>query len=1485
MRKSIKKLAKIGLIVILLLLAIPSLSLLFLQNRQVQTRVSKMLADHFSEELNATISISSVNYSFFKRIQVRDLYIEDLHGDTLIYSELTKIRIKQIRPDQGRLEIRKISLENAWLNLVIEPEGGVNLGLIIDRLKKPHVPPERKSRLVIQEIDMKNGRFSLTKTGHPPLHPGIDFNDFDLHKLEISLQDLISEQDTINMNILSFSAIEKSGFEFSHLSTLMSIGKNHLHLKKLETAAGSSELHIPILDFDFEHWSSFKYFSREVNFTFESVDSQLKTEDLAVFVPQAAGVLDRLTIDGSVHGTIHDLKGDGMQLSFDKRSTLAFNFIVIGLPDIKNTFLDFNFRELKSSVSALYQLFTQEGQSEQGLYPWSNLGNLDFKGRFTGYIDNFVASGYLQTDMGRMLMDLSFRPDSILGIDFQGHLSAADFKLGQLLGQEELLSQLDMDVMVDGNLFEGKMRAKLNGTIDTLYFSQYAYSNITLDGAFTNQTFNGGFGISDPNIRMDFLGNVDFSGEVPSYKFTADVARSRPHFLNLGVEDPSTFASFLIETDISGSSLDELNGEIRLVNSLFERNEKQVQLYDFRLSALNGPDTAAIEIKSELFDASITGKFKLSSLPASLEKMLDQYVNLIPGEHPETDTINRFTYQLDLKQVNPILDFFFPKIQIAGNSSIHGQYDPTRGINRADGIFPGLSIGPGSWSNAEYHTRTINNEFEFKFRSDSMVYGRNYALINQQFHLLASNDTARLNINWNNQTDAKYRGAIGLLGSFQSESVEERGFMVHVEPSEFYINNEKWTIDPATLLIRKKFLYVDNLSVRSHEKHLLATGTISSGEGQNFDLDIANLNLEELASLGGINAKLEGNITGNLNYRDTDGNPYVFSNLQVDTLRFNKELIGPTSLKAAWNDSRRTIRMMLQSNLNKLRTIEVDGEYTPEGKKVDFEIHLNELHLQALNPYLENILHDISGTGSVNLTLDGTLDQPKLNGNIGFNQAAGTISFLNTRYVFNDPIRIYNNNLYFENFIASDLDGNVGKINGSISNNYFRDFYSNIQIEAVNLNCMNTRSTDNELFYGTIFATGDATIQGGFRDIKLTVDVSTEKNTALNLPLYNAREVKSSDFITFIQETEKYELEAPNQAALRGLEMELEVEITEDAEVQLIFDPKVGDIIKASGSGNLRMLLDQNQGFRMFGDVELLKGDYLFTLQNVVNKRFQIEPGGIINFSGSPTNSTIDLAAIYETRVAPYNLYQGDPSDERAESLKKRIPVECHLNLLGELRSPTIAAGIQMPTADPETRGILDNATSTEDELMKQFISLLVINDFYSVSGYGLQNVGTMNSSFAGVTASELLSNQLSNWLSQISDDFDIGFNYRPGDQVTTQEMEVALSTQLLNDRVIISGNLDVGGQETNPSNEASNNPYIMGDFEVEYKVTDNVSVLAFNRSRDELLAMTAPYKQGVGISYREDFNNFRQLLARYGDALTNRKKKKKKSEKSDSPE
>ncbi len=1463
----------------LVLLAIPALSLLFLQNRQVQTMVSKFAVERLSSALGTSISLSSVSYSFFKRIQIRDLYVEDLYGDTLLYSELTKLRIKQIRPDRKRIEIRKITLENAVINLVIDSSRVVNLKFIIDRLKKPHVPPERKSKLLISSIDLIDIRFSLSRMVKKPDKSSVNFTDLQMDGIQISVNNLSSSMDTVRMSISGLTGIEKSGFNIRQLTSQLSIGKKHLYFNDLEIITGESDLHIPELGFSFKDYSKFKQFSREVDLIFSSDHSNLKLADLSYFVPGVRGMLDRITIDGKINGRLNDMRGEELFVTFDQNSSLAFDFVMIGLPEISNTFLDFNFREFNTSISAINELLAQgKDTSTRVLYPWTNLGNMDFKGNFTGYPDHFVASGLLSTDLGRMVMDLSFRPDSIHGVDFNGQLKTRNFRLGKFLDLENYLARLDMNVFVDGSLYRGQIQADLEGTIDTLEIYQYAYSNITLNGAFTNNTFDGGISISDPNIKLDFQGKMDFSEEVPAYNFTADVARARPYYLNLGQEDPNYFASFLIETDISGQTLDQLNGEIRLVNSLFEKKDAQVQLYDMSLVTRNSPDTSLLEVRSDMFDAVIKGQYQLSTLPSSFRNLADLYLNVLPNHEPLIDSMNQFDYRIDFKRMSSLLDFFYPSLQIGEESQVHGHYDLSRQICTTRGHFPDLHIAQNSWTNVDLHSEISGNDFLIQIQSDSMTYGKGYSLENQIILFRADGETAHLDITWDNRLEPRYSGEIRMTGVFQPDSSKNRGFQISVLPTKLNINDDLWEVSSAEILLRHKYINIDSLAIKSRSKHIIAHGTISSRDDKEFNLEVKNLNLSEISNITGLKADLEGKITGNINYHQVDNYPRILTNITVDTLFFNEQLLGPTTINAVWNESQKTINMKLVSEIQGSRVVEVDGSFTPRNELLDFDIRLNEFALKSLNRYVSEVVSDLDGIGNLSLTLDGTLKKPELNGSIEFDDGAATFSFLNTRYIFNDRVRIYHNNFYLEDFLVSDESGNIARVNGTISNSYFKDFYTNINISANNLLCMNTSVTDNEVFYGTIYFTGNVGIIGRTGGIKLNIDATTERNTAIFLPLYNASEVQSTDFITFIQEADQEEEERPDQIKkITELEMELEVNITPDAVVQLIFDPQVGDIIKTSGRGKLRISLDPVNGFKMFGDVELQTGDYLFTLQNVINKRFQIKPGGKINFNGSPTNATIDLNAIYSTRTAPYNLYPGEPG-QAEDALKKRIPVECHLYLQGELQSPTISIGIIMPTADPETRNLLENSTSTEEELMRQFLSLLVINNFYSVSGFGAQNMATINSSIAGVTASELLSNQLSNWLSQISDDFDIGFNYRPGDEVTSNEVEVALSTQLLNDRIIISGNVDVTGQDQNPSSGSSETPYFVGDFDVEFKVTDNVSVIAFNRARDELLFETAPYKQGVGVSFRQEFNNFGELMARYKEGLTNRKKKKKKS-------
>jgi hypothetical protein len=126
------------------------------------------------------------------------------------------------------------------------------------------------------------------------------------------------------------------------------------------------------------------------------------------------------------------------------------------------------------------------------------------------------------------------------------------------------------------------------------------------------------------------------------------------------------------------------------------------------------------------------------------------------------------------------------------------------------------------------------------------------------------------------------------------------------------------------------------------------------------------------------------------------------------------------------------------------------------------------------------------------------------------------------------------------------------------------------------------------------------------------------------------------------------------------------------------------------------------------------------------------------------------------------------------------------------------------------------------------------------------------------VTTTEMLSNQLSNWLSQISNDFDVGFHYSPGTKnINSQELQVALSTQLLNDRVTINGNFDVRGE-----NNSEGTP-LSGDFDIEYKITEKIRFKAFNRYNSPYTGRGVPYTQGLGIFFKQDFDRLSDLFRR----------------------
>jgi len=279
-----------------------------------------------------------------------------------------------------------------------------------------------------------------------------------------------------------------------------------------------------------------------------------------------------------------------------------------------------------------------------------------------------------------------------------------------------------------------------------------------------------------------------------------------------------------------------------------------------------------------------------------------------------------------------------------------------------------------------------------------------------------------------------------------------------------------------------------------------------------------------------------------------------------------------------------------------------------------------------------------------------------------------------------------------------------------------------------------------------------------------------------------------------------------------------------------------------------------NGGFAMYGDYRINKGEFTFTLQNVINKKFEIQSGSSVNWSGDPIDATINLDAVYKIKKASVFDLTMDDADK-----DKKVEVDCHLKMTDKLINPTISFSVQVP-ANTNEAAIDQINTLPEEEINKQVLSLLLVNKFMPLyqGSYATNTSGNLTAT----TVSELMSNQLSKWVSEISSDFDLGFVYRPGTETTEQEYEVALSTNLWNDRLTVNGNLGYSVQNNVVAVDAGKSPYTT-DFQIEYKVNKkgNIRLRAFQKVNSDIEYSQAPYTQGLGIFYTEDFDNFNQLM------------------------
>lgn len=1468
--KSIKKaFAWVSVLTLLFVLIIGG-GYLALRSPRVQTRLTQYIAEYLSEEMKTTVSVEGVDIGFFNRVILEGLYIQDLQGDTLAYLDDLHLGLRYISLDKQQLFFDKVRIDDLKFYLhKYEGEEKLNIQFLIDYFSVPKDTTKLAKPWDIRSdaVELRNASFQLINYNAERKPIGIDYRHLDISQINLLVNDIRIDADTIFGNVRKLSCYENKGFYLKNLQGNAKVSPTELKVDDLSILTLKSTLDLD-LHYTYNRWGDYINFVDSVRMDYDFRSSTVNLKDVAFFAPGMDGLNETLKVTGKVYGPVSSLNARSLVLEYGDGTKLAGNIDMDGLPNIRETFLHLDLKQFTTSYTDLRKIPQppfSEGKSLPIPKNVANLGRINFRGTFTGFINDFVAYGKLNTGIGSLQTDISLKQDEKSGqLAYNGTLRSNAFDVGRFL-EEERVGKVTLNAKVTGSgLTKEEINAAMVGQVQAAELYGYKYQNIDVNGEFARSMFSGEVTVADTNLNLIFRGGFDLSQALPQFNFHADVVHANLYAMHLLKNRENATISGVVDVDFIGDDIDNLVGLIEVTNGTYQQEgDDKYYVKRFSLDVNEGETIKTLKLRSGILDADFNGNFSFRNIPKATNNLLRKHLPSYASEFKTLDADKplEFDFSIDLKNTDLLSYFFAPEISVSDNSSFQGRYSSVSDEIYLRGRLSEIVYKNIRINDVQVEAENPGKEFRFGVFSDRVNFTDSIYLSRFEVNSFTFNDSLGLVVKWDNKTKIANKAFIQGVASFPKNA--EVSF--HLEQTNITIAGLDWQVEPSNML-RIDTTAFDFTAFRftNDIQSIGVNGQISKDPKAKLDVRLRNFDLTNFNIISQPKGlKLDGKVSGQAQVSGIYDKFFMTNQLEVDSLKVNDVSIGSGEINNTWIPATRSVQVFGLLSRNDKTSLSVVGEFLPgDDRKENFNLKavIDKLPLSVFNPYIDKVITDVSGTAKADLSLKGTVKDPKLSGTAILNEADLLFTYLNTRFRLQDTVVIKKDGFYFENLEVLDERDKVAKINGWVKHDGFKDFTFDARLDAVDFMALNTNSAMNTLYYGKAYGTGNVRFYGEPKNMHLQVAMKTERGTRFFIPLYGAKNVNETDFITFVKpkgtEDEKLELNDEFKVTFQNLTLDMDIEVTSDAEIQLIFDPKVGDIIKGRGDGDITMSLDRSGNFKMFGDYYIRKGEYLFTLQNIINKKFLIQQGGTINWSGSPYDALIDITGNYGVRTSLYELMYPDTSND---NYKRRIQVDCILHMTGNLLNPNIAFDVDLPNSDEQTKTEVRNkiGVGNDQEMNRQVFGLLVLNRFFptETQNQALQQAGGFFSS----SSAEMISNQLSNWLSKISNDFDIGINYRPGDDITSDELQASLSTQLFNNRIIVDGNVGVANTQSSSSN-------IVGDVNIEYKITSDgrFRVRAFNKSNDiNTLTQNAPFTQGIGLSYQKEFNKLGDLFRR----------------------
>jgi hypothetical protein len=1414
----------------------------------VQTRLGKYATKKLNEDFGTNMNIEKVGLQLNGDVELKNIYVEDYKNDTLIsIVELNTSILSFKKLYNNKLTFGDIDIEGLLLNIkTYHGESDTNLDIFSAKFDddRPRIG-ESDFLLSSSDVSVSDGEFRIfdeNKVGSS----GIVFSN-----LNINATNFVIRGPDVNARINKLSFVDHRGLQLNNLSTNFAYTLSNMTFEELSILSANSSLN-GRLTFNYDR-EDIQHFADSVKVDASFSDSKITLDELNLFYNEF-GKGQEVSLETKLSGTLNDLLASELHLHTPGKT------FIDGDVNFKNMFnkqdgnfqMDGNFRELSSSYNNLKQLLPNV---LGGALPSSleRLGDFILTGdvMVTSKIVNIDVK--IETRLGMIYSEMELNAiDSIDEASYKGIVVLDEFDIGKFLIDPKL-GTISVNLDVDGKGFTlDRLNTFVEGSVYGLYYNDYYYSDISISGNLQDKIFNGKLKTKDSNLDLDFNGLMDFTSDDYNYDFIADIQYADLNALNFVARDSISVFKGLVDMKMKGTNLDNAYGSISFKNTLYSNQDDNYQFEDFSVSSRFEEQIRFISINSpEIIDGHLSGKFVFKDLVKLIENSIGNiYTNYQPFEISGEQFID-----FNFKLYNKIAEVFYPQLNLGGNTYIRGRAESDAQKFNLTFSSPEIKFNESFMRGIQMKIDNKNPLFNMLIEVDS-VNSKYYDLSDFSLINVTKNDTLFVKTEFTGGKRNKDEFDLNLFYTINAENRSVVGFKrsdLQFKGNTWFFNEVNDTLNKVEFDRSFAEVVLKDLSMKHNSEEILLSGMVQGTHTKNIEVNFNDVDLPKI--LPDIeDLTIEGDLNGALNIKQQNNIYLPESNIKIENFNVNENELGVFEANIVGNESLTNydVKISLKNAITESLGITGNIDIADEISSIDLDVQFDKFILDPLKPFGDDVITKIRGEVAGNAKVTGRLERPQITGQLSLDETGLAIPYLNIDYQFEEDTRVSlrNQSFIFDNARLKDSEFlSEASVSGAVSHVNFSNWSLDLDLNSDKLLVLNTNETEDALYYGTAFVDGNINIKGPTDQLVIKAEVSTEEGTVFKIPLNDTEAFGDSSFIHFLSpEEKKAQLKGELISTIddiKGLEMDFDLTVNENAEIEIVIDKDSGSTIKGRGNGGLLAQINTNGKFNMYGDFIVTEGVYNFIYGGLIQKEFKVLDGGTLVWEGDPLQAEINIKAVYDK-------IQANPSILLDNPINRSIPVEVEIHLTGQLEQPDPTFNLRFPSVNTSLNSELLYRLDNNESRQFQALSLLATGAFRSELNFDAQDAFGL--------VSDRFQSMLNQMLSSGDGKIDVGFDFQIGtnnpEYVTDSRVGLTLSTKL-SDKVLINGKVGVpiGGV---------NETVIAGDFEVEVLLNEDrtLSLKFFNRENSiQNFGEQIGYTQGIGLSYNVEFDNLKELF------------------------